>query len=417
MQVRVLSCPLSAFTTVKVKYEKNCSKLLDGGVLLGGNLHRLDSNFNNSVSGIVIVVRYLCWPFAHAVKGDVMQPQDKQIGLLRADLYALFGIPATETFRLQNKSSDWVTIQAVASQPSAGSADGIVLEPFGNIVITPDGGGAWARVTNDYIATAIVAYHPITGIHDEVYTGGSGNGGSSTVEGKVSIKGSRPTLAQEQLVAMRNDDINVQFQYNVPYNQDQADVVGEALNTATITHSNSMAVLQSTSSGSAFLRSVDSIRYFPGHEFAAEMTAVASSGATGSATWGVGDNGSVGDCVAFTTQNGVFGILFKSNGVSQFIPQTSFNKDKADGTGPSGKTIIPSNLNLYTIRGGWYGILPISFGWYAGDDGDYITLHTIDRTNLQQQPHLSNPTLPVLLSIIVQQHLFLHQSLTISAEL
>ncbi len=328
-----------------------------------------------------------------------MQALDKQIGLLWTDLYSLFGIPTTEPFRLQNKSSDWVTVQAVASQPSAGSTDGIVLEPFGNIVITPDGGGAWARVTNDYISTAIVTYHPITGIHDEVCTGGSGSGGNSTVDGKVSIEGTRPTLAQEQLVAMRNDDINVQFQYNVPYNQDQADIVGEALNAATITHSNSMAVLQSTSSGSAFLRSVDSIRYFPGHEFAAEMTAVASSGATGSATWGVGNNGSTGDCVAFTVQNGVFGILFKSNGVSQFIPQTSFNKDKVDGTGPSGKTIIPSNLNLYTIRGGWYGILPISFGWYAGDDGDYITLHTIDRTNLQQQPHLSNPTLPMFVEV------------------
>ena len=367
--------------------------------MLGGNLLRLASHFNNSVSGIVIVVCYLCWPFAQAVKGDVMQPQDKQIGLLWTDLYSLFGIPTTEPFRLQNKSSDWVTIQAVASQPSAGSTDGIVVEPFGSIVITPDGGGAWARVTNDYISTAIVTYHPITGIHDEVYTGGSGSGGNSTVDGTVSIKGARSTLAQEQLVSMRNDDINVQFQYNVPYNQDQADIVGEVSGTASITHSNSMAVLQSTSSGSAFLRSVDSIRYFPGHEFAAEMTAVASSGATGSATWGVGDNGSVGDCVAFTTQNGVFGILFKSNGVSQFIPQTSFNKDKADGTGPSGKTIIPSNLNLYTIRGGWYGILPISFGWYAGDDGDYITLHTIDRTNLQQQPHLSNPTLPMFVEV------------------
>jgi hypothetical protein len=143
-----------------------------------------------------------------------------------------------------------------------------------------------------------------------VYTGESGSGGNSTVDGTVSIKGARSTLAQEQLVSMRNDDINVQFQYNVPYNQDQADIVGEVSGTASITHSNSMAVLQSTSSGSAFLRSVDSIRYFPGHEFAAEMTAVASSGANGSAAWGVGDNGSTGDCVAFTVQDGMFAKKF-----------------------------------------------------------------------------------------------------------
>ena len=129
------------------------------------------------------------------------------------------------------------------------------------------------------------------------------------------------------------------------------------------------------------------------------MTAIASSGVSGSSVWGVGDNGSAGDCVAFAVQDGVFGIRFKSNGVVQFIPQSSFNGDKADGTGQSGKTIIPSNLNLYTIRGGWYGILPISFGWYSGSDTGYITLHTIDRTNQQQQPHLSNPTLPMFVEV------------------
>ena len=42
-------------------YEKNCSKLLDGGVLLGSNLLRFASHFNNSVSGIVIVVCCVCW--------------------------------------------------------------------------------------------------------------------------------------------------------------------------------------------------------------------------------------------------------------------------------------------------------------------------------------------------------------------
>jgi hypothetical protein len=339
-----------------------------------------------------------CGVTAQSSKGGKLQAIDKTlVGTNWVDLYTLFGIPLTESFRLQNKSSDWVTIQAVASQPSAGSADGTVLEPFGSIVITPDGGGAWARVTNDYIATAIVTYHPITGIQDEVYTGEGG--GSSTVDGSVSVKGVRNTLAQELLVGHRNDDINVQFQYNVSYNQDQSDTVGSTSGTATITHSNSMAVLQSTSTGSAFLRSADSIRYFPGHEFSAEMTAIASSGVSGSSVWGVGDNGATGDCVAFTVQNGVFGIRFKSNGVVQFIPQSSFNGDKADGTGPSGKTIIPSNLNLYTIRGGWYGILPISFGWYSGSDTGYITLHTIDHTNQQQQPNISNPTLPIFAEV------------------
>ena len=328
-----------------------------------------------------------------------MQALDKKLeGTSWTNLYTLFGIPTTESFRLQNKGSDWITLQVVDTQPLPSSNEGVVLETFDSVVITPEGGGAWARVTNDYITNAVITYHPLSGLHDEVYTG-QGGGGNSTVDGSVSVKGVRNTLAQELLVSHRNDDINVQFQYNVAPGQDQADTVGSTSGTASITHSNSMAVLQSTSSGSAFLRSVDSIRYFPGHEFAAEMTAIASSGPLGTSTWGIGDNGATGDCVAFTVQDGVFGIRFKSNGVSQFIPQSSFNGDKADGSGASGKTLITSNLNLYTFRGGWYGILPISFGWYAGSDVGYITLHTIDRTNQQQQPYLSNPTLPMFVEV------------------
>ena len=213
-----------------------------------------------------------------------MQAIDKTlVGTNWVDLYTLFGIPLTESFRLQNKGSDWITLQAVATQPAANSLDGIVLETFDSVVITPEAGGAWARVTNNYITNAVITYHPLQGLHDEVYTGEGG--GSSTVDGSVSVKGVRNTLAQELLVGHRNDDINVQFQYNVSYNQDQSDTVGSTSGTATITHSNSMAVLQSTSTGSAFLRSADSIRYFPGHEFSAEMTAIASSGVSGSSVW------------------------------------------------------------------------------------------------------------------------------------
>jgi len=321
---------------------------------------------------------------------------DKTLTTAWTNLYALFNIPTTESFILQNKGSDWVTLQVVSQQPSVNNTEGIVLRTFDRLRITPDAGGCWARVTNDVVVNAIVVYHPDVGLSEQIGSSSGGSGGE--VSGEVSIKGARTTLVQEQLVASRTDHINVQFQYNVPLNQETSDIRGTSSGGATITHQSSMARLQSVSGASAYIQSADSIRYFPGHEFAAEMTALFSS-TSGSATFGVGDFGATGDSIAFTSQIGQFGILFKSNGVSQFIPQSQFNVDKLDGTGTSGKTIDPTKLNLYTFRGGLYGILPLIFGWYAGADVGYVTCHIIDRTNQQTSPHLGNPTLPMFAEV------------------
>ena len=220
----------------------------------------------------------------------------------------------------------------------------------------------------------------------------------------VDISGneSRNTITQEQLVAMRTDNINVQFQYNVPVNEDSGDVDSVTSGTGSISHQDSMAVVSSgTGVGFACVESKDSIRYFPGHEFAAEMTAFSLPDSVGSepntyARWGIGDVNGVGDAMTFAVVDGVFGAVFRSEGVEQFIPQSDFNLDKLDGTGPSGFDINSDKLDLYTFRGGWYGILPLTYGVFATRFG-YITAHIIDETNTVTSPHLSNPTLPMFI--------------------
>ncbi len=213
---------------------------------------------------------------------------------------------------------------------------------------------------------------------------------------------SRNTVTQEKLVAQRTDNINVQFQYNVPINEDTGDVDGGVTGTGSITHADSMAVVSAgTGVGFAFVESKDSIRYYPGHEFAAEMTAYSIPPATGSepntfTRWGIGDTGGSGDAMTFAVINGEFGIVFRSAGVEEFIKQDAFNLDKLDGTGPSGFDISSDKLNLYTYRGGWYGVLPLTYGVFATGFG-YVTCHIIDRTNTTDKPHLSNPTLPMFI--------------------
>jgi hypothetical protein len=98
--------------------------------------------------------------------------------------------------------------------------------------------------------------------------------------------------------------------------------------------------------------------------------------------------------MTFAIIDGVFGAVFRSDGVEEFIAQDDFNLDKLDGTGASGFDIASDKLDLYTYRGGWYGVLPLAYGVFATGFG-YVTCHVIDKSNTTDTPHLSNPTLPM----------------------
>ena len=155
----------------------------------------------------------------------------------------------------------------------------------------------------------------------------------------------RASLAQELVTGDRTDFINVQFQYNLPVNEDSADIRGTATGTGQLDHGLAMAQVKTgTGIGTANVVSKDSIRYFPGHEFAAEMTAFAIDPAPGTrAIWGIGDAGGVGDALLFGYLDGVFGVVLRSSGVETFVPQSEFNGEPAP-------ELNPMNLNLWTFR-------------------------------------------------------------------
>lgn len=209
----------------------------------------------------------------------------------------------------------------------------------------------------------------------------------------------RSSLTQELVTGVRTDFVNVQFQYNLPVNFDSSDIDGSTTGTGELRHSDSMAqVATGLGAGTANVVSKDSIRYFTGHEFAAEMTAFAENVAAGTtARWGIGDLGGLGDAMCFGYKDGEFGLFFRTAAVEEFVPQSDFNVDKMDGQGASGGVIDPATLNLWTFRGGWYGILPLQYGVFI--NGEYRLLHIIDKTNKQKKPHLSNATLPMFIEV------------------
>jgi hypothetical protein len=92
-----------------------------------------------------------------------------------------------------------------------------------------------------------------------------------------------------------------------------------------------------------------------------------------------------------TTQAGVLST-------DTFIPQSSWNADTLNGTGPSGITLVPTNFNVYGISMQYLGAGAIRFfieTTNAGtNDPKLETVHTIKYPNTQQQTSLANPSFP-----------------------
>jgi hypothetical protein len=84
-----------------------------------------------------------------------------------------------------------------------------------------------------------------------------------------------------------------------------------------------------------------------------------------------------------------------------FIPQSSWNGDKLDGTGNSGITIDPTKINVFQIGIQYLGAGAVVFqveAAYAGNNPDWVTVHTMLNPNTLTAPFVSNPTFQFQLS-------------------
>ena len=80
------------------------------------------------------------------------------------------------------------------------------------------------------------------------------------------------------------------------------------------------------------------------------------------------------------------------------IPQSSFNIDKMDGTGPSGFTFDPGKMQMMGIQYTWYGAGFIDF-MARGGDGNWVFAHRIKNNNINTEAHMRTGNLPVRYSI------------------
>lgn len=80
-----------------------------------------------------------------------------------------------------------------------------------------------------------------------------------------------------------------------------------------------------------------------------------------------------------------------------FIPQSTWNGDKLDGTGGSGVTLDPTKGNVFQIGIQYLGFGAVSFEIEAGESGTkpkFVTAHTINFQNSQTSTSVTQPAFP-----------------------
>ena len=80
------------------------------------------------------------------------------------------------------------------------------------------------------------------------------------------------------------------------------------------------------------------------------------------------------------------------------IPQSQFNIDKLDGTGPSGFIIDTGKMHMLGLQYTWYGAGFIDY-MVRGSDGNWVFAHRIKNNNVNTEAHMRTGNLPVRYSI------------------
>lgn len=82
-----------------------------------------------------------------------------------------------------------------------------------------------------------------------------------------------------------------------------------------------------------------------------------------------------------------------SLGTTQVIPQSSWNGDKFDGTGDSGRTLDVTKGNIFWMDIEWLGVGDVRTGFFV--DGKPVVAHTFHNDNVNSTTYMTTACLPM----------------------
>ena len=198
-------------------------------------------------------------------------------------------------------------------------------------------------------------------------------------------------------------DLSARVQLEFPYGINSRYVTTTVTGSGTVTQANSMALLQTgaASSSSAQMVSRTRVRFRPGQGAECLVTAIFTTGVSGSTQiTGVGNST---DGFFFGYNGTSFGILFRNSAtgslVDTWIAQTAWNVDKYNGTGASGVTLDQTKGNIYKVQ---YQAAFGTISFYIANPatGAFDLVHQIKYDNANLVPSLSNPALQIMSQVI-----------------
>ncbi len=167
------------------------------------------------------------------------------------------------------------------------------------------------------------------------------------------------------------------------------------------TYASSKCVFNGSGTGYYMTQSRNFCSYQPGKSLLFLASAIINpQNSTFTSRIGYFDSEFTTDPTTPTVNNGVFFeftggqmyIELKNNTLTS-IPQSSWNIDKMDGSGPSGLNLDFSKTQLFVIDMEWLGVGRVRFGFYAYGRIQYC--HQITNINILTEPYTNNINLPI----------------------
>lgn len=179
-----------------------------------------------------------------------------------------------------------------------------------------------------------------------------------------------------------------------PYHWDDAEVSGGSTSsTHSTTEARSRLAVGATTAGVRVRQTYRRFNYVPGKSHLVIMTALvdAAGGGTGiTRSLGLFDDN---NGLFFLDDEGTFKVVVRDGGSDTEVAQSSWNIDPMDGTGPSGKTLDLTKVQIFTIDFEWLGVGRVRFG--VDIDGVLYYVHESLTANSGTTVYMATANLPL----------------------
>lgn len=203
----------------------------------------------------------------------------------------------------------------------------------------------------------------------------------------------------ELMVSQRTPIVELKSVYGLSDLRDIVETTGSG--TVTNTTVEFQVSVTAGATDSATLDSAERGRYMPGYAGQAGIGVRIPDPPAASQIfrWGLLDDQN-GAYFGQSVANGIF-VAIRRAGSDTIIPQTSWNVDPLDGTGPSGITLNLALGNIFQITFTWYGYGVIEFNVVLQNPStlaqQVVTVHRFKPTN---QTSFADPNLPLRAQIV-----------------